>query len=83
MTATGQGKWRVMVENFSTSAQQELTKPVTNIDEFDYLDDALEFACEKRKIKHYKVTVEGPDGVAMDEEELGRRCVAQSKVIWA
>ena len=37
MTATGQGKWRVTVENFSTSVQQELTKPVTNIDEFDYL----------------------------------------------
>ena len=64
------GKWRVVVRNFS---------PVTNIDEFDSFDAALEFACEKRKIKHYKVTVEGPDGVAMDEKELARRCADQAK----
>ena len=30
--------------------------------------------CEKRKIKHYKVTVEGPDGVAIDDEDLARCC---------
>ena len=37
-------------------------------------DDALEYACEKRKSLHYRVTVEGPNGVAMDEEELARCC---------
>ena len=82
MTATGQGKWRVIVENsrmIEMGQQEELIGPVT--DEFDSLDAALEYACEKRKI--YRVTVEGPDGVAMDEEELARRCADQAKVIWA
>ena len=64
MTAR-QGKWRVAVRNFS---------PVTNIDEFDSFDAALEFACEKRKTKHYTVSVEGPDGVAIDDEDLARCC---------
>ena len=50
MTAR-QGKWRVAVRNFS---------PVTNIDEFDSFDAALEF--------------EGPDGVAIDDEDLARCC---------
>ena len=39
MTAR-QGKWRVAVRNFS---------PVTNIDEFDSFDAALEFACENAR----------------------------------
>jgi hypothetical protein len=62
MTAR-QGKWRVTVENSS----------VIQMDEFNSFDAALELACEKRKIKHYNVTVEGPHGV-MDEEELARYC---------
>jgi hypothetical protein len=77
MAATGQRKWRVTVRNVSTmemGAQQELTGPITYAQGFDALDAALEFACEKRKILRYKVTVEGPDGVAMDEEELARCC---------
>ena len=65
MTATGQGKWRVMVQRVA---------PVTYTDEFDNLDAALKYACEKRKLLHYRVTVEGPNGVAMDEEELARCC---------
>ena len=69
MTAR-QGKWRVTVRNFSTME----TGAVTNIDEFDSFDAALEFACEKRKTKHYIVTVEGPDGVAIDDEDLARCC---------
>ena len=44
------------------------------MDEFNSFDAALEHACEKRKIKHYKVTVEGPDGVAIDDEDLARCC---------
>jgi hypothetical protein len=47
---------------------------LTNIDEFDSFDAALKFACEKSKIKHYTVTVEGPDGVAIDDEDLARCC---------
>jgi hypothetical protein len=58
-------RWRVTVQRIA---------PVTYTDEFDFLDDALEYACEKRKLLHYKVTVEGPDGVALDEEELARCC---------
>ena len=76
MTATNKGKWRVTVENSSTmvmGAQGELIGPVTSTDEFDSLDAALKLACEKRKIRFYKVTVEGPHGV-MDEEELARCC---------
>ena len=69
MTAR-QGKWRVTVRN---------TGPVTNIDEFDYFDDALELACEKRKLKHYRVTVEGPDGVALDDEDLARCCAVANQ----
>jgi hypothetical protein len=69
MTATGRGKWRVTMENSS----------VIQMDEFNSFDAALELACEKRKIKHYKVSVEGPDGVAMDEKELARRCADQAK----
>jgi len=69
MTAR-QGKWRVTVRNFSTME----TGAVTNIYEFDSFDAALEYACEKRKILQYQVTVEGPNGVAMDEEELARCC---------
>jgi len=61
MTATGQGKWRVMVQRVA---------PVTYTDEFDNLDAALKYACEKRKL----LPVEGPDSVALDEEELGRCC---------
>ena len=64
MTATGRGKWRVTMENSS----------VIQMDEFNSFDAALEHACEKRKIKDYKITVEGPGGVAMDEEELARCC---------
>ena len=64
MTATGQGRWRVTMENSS----------VIQMDEFNSFDAALEHACEKRKIKHYKVTVEGPDGVAIDDEDLARCC---------
>jgi len=74
MTVTRQGKWRVTVENKSMiemGAQWEIG-PVT--EQFNSLDAALEFACEKRKIKDYKITVEGPDGVALDEEELARCC---------
>jgi hypothetical protein len=52
---------------------------VIQMDEFNSFDAALELACEKRKIKHYKITVEGPDGAAMDEEELARRCTDQAK----
>ena len=77
MTATGQGKWRVTVQNKATmemGAQGELIGPVTYANRFDYLDAALEYACEKRKILQYQVTVEGPNGVAMDEEELARCC---------
>jgi len=72
-----QRKWRVTVRNFSTmemGAEGELTGLVTIIDEFNSFDAALELACEKRKIKHYRVTVEGPDGVAIDDEDLARRC---------
>jgi hypothetical protein len=65
MTATGQRKWRVTVQRIA---------PVTYTDEFDNLDAALEYACEKRKMLHYRVTVEGPNGVVMDEEELARCC---------
>ena len=65
MTATGQGKWRVTVQRVA---------PVTYTDEFDSLDAALELACEKRKLLHYKVTIVGPDGVALDEEDLARCC---------
>jgi hypothetical protein len=54
---------------------------VTNIDEFDSFDAALEFACENAR--YTESLLRGPDGVAMDEEELARRCVAQAKVIWA
>jgi hypothetical protein len=64
MAVDRQGKWRVTTENSS----------VIQMDEFNSFDAALELACEKRKIKHYTVTVEGPDGVALDEEELARRC---------
>ena len=77
MTATGQRKWRVTVRNFSKmemGVEQELTGPVTIIDEFNSFDAALELACQKRKIKHYTVTVEGPDGVAIDDEDLARCC---------
>jgi hypothetical protein len=49
-------------------AERELTGPVTIIDEFNSFDAALVLACEKRKIKHYTVTVEGPDGVTMDDD---------------
>ena len=55
MTATGQRKWRVTVRNFSKmemGVEQELTGPVTIIDEFNSFDAALELACQKRKIKH-------------------------------
>jgi len=69
MTAR-QGKWRVTVRNFSTME----TGTVTNIYEFDSFDAALEYACEKRKILHHTVTVMGPDGVAIDEEDLARCC---------
>ena len=50
--------------------QEELIGPVT--DEFDFFDGALEYACGKRKI--YRVTVMGPDGVAIDDEDLSRCC---------
>ena len=76
MTAR-QGKWLVTVENSSTmvmGAQGELIGPVTSTDEFDSLDAALKLACEKRKIRFYKVTVEGPDGVVMAEDDLARCC---------
>ena len=69
MTAR-QGKWRVTVRNFSTME----TGAVTNIYEFDSFDAALELACEKCKILHHTVTVMGPDGVAIDEEDLARCC---------
>ena len=52
MTATGQRKWRVTVRNFSKmemGVEQELTGPVTIIDEFNSFDAALELACQKRK----------------------------------
>jgi len=45
MTATGQRKWRVTVRNFSKmemGVEQELTGPVTIIDEFNSFDAALE-----------------------------------------
>ena len=45
---------------------------VIQMDEFNSFDAALEHACEKRKLLHYKVTIEGPDGVALDEEALAR-----------
>ena len=64
MTAIGKGRWRVTMENSS----------VIQMDEFDSFDAALEHACEKRKIKHYSVTVEGPDGVTIDDEDLARYC---------
>ena len=69
MAVDRRGKWRVTMENSS----------VIQMDEFNSFDAALELACEKRKIKHYKITVERPDGVAMDEEELARRCTDQAK----
>ena len=80
MTETGQGKWRVTVQDKSTiemGAQEELLGPV--MDEFDSLDAALEFAWEKYKALHYKVTVEGPDGVMSEEELVRRYCAARSK----
>jgi hypothetical protein len=55
--------------------------PVTYTDEFDNIDAALEYACEKHKLLHYKVTVMGPDGVAIDEQELAQRCADQARVI--
>jgi hypothetical protein len=70
MIATGRGKWRVTVQRIA---------PVTYTDEFDNLDAALKYACEKRKLLHYRVTVEGPDGVVLDEEELARRCTDRAK----
>ena len=76
MTAR-QGKWLVTVENSSTmvmDAQQQVTGPVTSVDEFDSLDAALKLACEKRKIRFYKVTLEGPGGMVMTEDELARCC---------
>ena len=80
MTETGQGKWRVTVQDKSTiemGAQEELLGPV--MDEFDSLDAALEFAWEKYKILHHKVTVEAPDGIMSEEELVRRYCAARSK----
>ena len=57
MTATGQGKWRVTVENSSITemgAQEKLIGTYTH--EFDSLDAALELAWEKYKTLHHKVT---------------------------
>jgi hypothetical protein len=80
MTATEQGKWRVTVENSSIiemGAQEELIGTYTH--EFDSLDAALEFAWEKYKTLHHKVTVEAPDGIMSEEELVRRYCAARSK----
>ena len=68
MTAITRGKWRV-------TAQDAIPRAIT-FDEFDSLEAALKFACQKRSIPYQKVIVEDPDGKVMSEAELAQRCIA-------
>ncbi len=80
MTATGQGKWRVDVQNFNVKKpgpSGELTEPVSYSESFDSFERALEYAREQRLMHHYRVVlIEGPNGVSMDEDEIAQQCEA-------